>query len=449
LADLASTRTEVLVVGNHIGAVTDMQSMTTAKKFTVLLARFRQDEMGTFAILTGIVLPVLVGAAGLGTEVGLWYYQHQKMQSAADSGAVSAALAPSNWTGQANAVTASYGYVNGVGGVTVTVNKPPKSGSHVGTPGAVEVIVQQPQPRLFSAIFSSAPVTVSARAVAVNDAEGKGCVLALNKTVGKAVDVQGNTDAELIGCSLYDNSGHSSAALNASGSSKLSALSVHVVGKISGQTVIQTTNGVYTGVAGAPDPYASVANPTPAGPTYNYPNPINSSTTLNPGVYPSGLKLGAQANVKLNPGTYFIEAGSNGKGGLDIAGGATFKGDGVTLVFTSGNGTDYATATINGGANVNLTAPTSGPLSGIAVFGDRNMPVGTSFKFNGGATQSVTGAIYLSKAAVSFAGGIDNPNACLQLIADTVTLIGNSYFAIDCNGKGTKPLKATLVTLVE
>lgn len=44
-----------------------MQSMTTVTKFTALLARFQRHEVETFAILSGIVLPVLVGATGLGT----------------------------------------------------------------------------------------------------------------------------------------------------------------------------------------------------------------------------------------------------------------------------------------------------------------------------------------------------------------------------------------------
>jgi hypothetical protein len=70
LAALASTRKRILVIRNHIGAIATtqlMQSMTTVTKFTALLARFQRYEVETFAILSGIVLPVLVGATGLGT----------------------------------------------------------------------------------------------------------------------------------------------------------------------------------------------------------------------------------------------------------------------------------------------------------------------------------------------------------------------------------------------
>src|SRR5262249_16765835 len=104
---------------------------------------------------------------------------------------------------------------------------------------------------------------------------------------------------------------------------------------------------------------------------------------------------------------------------------------------------------INGGATVNLSAPASGSTAGIVMFGDRNMPVGTSFKFNGGAMQDLEGAVYLPKGSVSFAGGADTTNGCTQLIADPITFVGDSNFAINGTGSGTKPLGSTAVTLVE
>src|SRR5215475_13055239 len=94
-----------------------------------ILQRFIQDQSGSYVIISALLMPVLVGTAGLGTEVGWWYYKHKNMQSAADSGAVSAATAVTaggDLTAEANAVTASYGYANAVNNVTITVNQPPK-----------------------------------------------------------------------------------------------------------------------------------------------------------------------------------------------------------------------------------------------------------------------------------------------------------------------------------
>jgi Flp pilus assembly protein TadG len=410
-----------------------------------LFVQFRRNQSGNFTIITALVLPVLIGIAGLGTEAGLWSYKHQTMQSAADSAAFSAGTSGNrtNLAAEAGAVTASYGFVNGANGAVVTVNQPPKSGSHLTTPGAVEVIVTQTQARLFSAIYSSQPVTISARAVAIGG-NGGGCVLALNTAASGAAAAQGSTSVNLIGCSLYDNSSNGS-ALTVGGSATISALSVSVVGHISGQASITTTktNGITTGATPANDPYASNSYPPFLGCDQNNFTAKNA-VTIDPGVYCDGMQLNAGANVTLNPGTYYINQGS-----LQVNGSATLTGNGVTLVFTSSTGLNYPTATINGGATVNLSAPTSGPTAGIAIFGDRNMPVGTSFKFNGGSSQVISGAIYVPKGAVNFAGGANSANGCTQLIADTVTFSGNSNFAINCSGYGTKSLGVSATTLVE
>jgi hypothetical protein len=156
------------------------------------------------------------------------------------------------------------------------------------------------------------------------------------------------------------------------------------------------------------------------------------------------LNLNAGANVTLNPGIYYLDQGS-----LSVNGGATLNGIGVTLVFTSSNGHNYADATINGGANVNLVAPTTGPTAGIVLFGDRNMTVGTTFKLNGGSSEVFGGAIYIPRGAVTFSGGASSTNGCLQLIADTVTFVGNANFSINCKGYGTKSIGSALAKLTE
>ena len=166
------------------------------------------------------MMPVLVGAASLGTEVGWWLYKHKNMQSAADSGAVSAATAGSNLMAEANAVTATYGYVNAMNNVTITVNQPPKTGNYASNVQAVEVIVSQPQQRLLSSLFGSDPVLITARAVALQNS-GTGCVLALNSTASPAVNVGGSNKLNLINCNLYSNSS-ASPSLNVSGSATVS-----------------------------------------------------------------------------------------------------------------------------------------------------------------------------------------------------------------------------------
>ena len=121
-----------------------------------MLRRFADDQSGSYVIIFSAADARLVGTAGLGTEVGYWYYKHKNMQSAADFGAVSAATAGSNLTAEANSITSSYGYQNGVKNVNVAVNQPPTLGNYTSNPQAIEVIVSQPQQRMLSALFGPA-----------------------------------------------------------------------------------------------------------------------------------------------------------------------------------------------------------------------------------------------------------------------------------------------------
>ena len=55
-------------------------------------ARFSRDRRGAVAVAVAILLPVLIGFAGIGVEVGLWFAVQRQNQSAADAAAISAAL---------------------------------------------------------------------------------------------------------------------------------------------------------------------------------------------------------------------------------------------------------------------------------------------------------------------------------------------------------------------
>jgi Flp pilus assembly protein TadG len=429
-------------ISNSIHALARSRAGTYFRNSENLVIRFARDKSGSYLIISALMMPVLIGFVGLGTDYGLWVYTHQSAQSAADSAAVSAAAEGNadNLTVQAGAVTASYGFVNGVNGTTVTVNQPPKNGSHTAVANAVEVIVTQRKAPLFSAVFISTPLTISARSVAIPNV-GTGCVIALDSTASGAITVQGSSQVNLQNCNLYDNSNNAS-ALTVGGTAGVAALSVGVVGGISGTSSITASGGIKTGVRPAADPYAAVSFP----PFYGCDQHnlrVNSSITLSPGVYCGGISVTAGAVVTLNPGIYYMDQGS-----LSVAGNATINGAGVTIVFTSGNNNNWATASIGSNANINLTAPTTGPTAGIVVFGDRNMPVGTVFKMTGGNTQSFGGAIYLPKAALNYAGGSGASNGCTQIVADTLNWSGNSSLALNCSGYATKPI-GSAASLVE
>lgn len=407
-------------------------------QFARLFRNFRSDQSGGFAIMTALLMPVMIGFAGLGIDLVLWETKNRQLHDAADSGAISAATAfgfgnTSTYHVDAEAVTSSYGFVNGTNGVTVTVNRPPQSGLYAGVANAIEVIVMEPQPRFFTALWDSGKPPVSARAVALAD-EGLGCVLALNPNARGAARAQGSAPVNLMNCSLYDNS-NAGCGLELAGSSSISARSLGVVGGICGEDNASTTHGVWTGINPVKDPYATTPMPEPADyPLRNIPA-NNPPPSLQPGYYPNGLQI--TSTTTLAPGIYIFG------GDVKVVGGATLTGNGVTLVFTSSNGNNYAKADFAGGSTIDLTAPTSGPTAGIAIFGDRNMSSSTTFKFNGGSTQNIEGAVYVPGGSIAYAGGSSVSLGCTQLIADQVTFTGNSILSLNCEGREVNPIART------
>src|SRR5438270_9837836 len=136
-----------------------------------MLVRVLHDRSGAAAIILAIALSAIVGFAGLGTETASWYFIKRSMQGAADSAAATAAaeLAASSsttstqMTSAARSVSSRFGFVNGTGSTTVTVNNPPASGGYDNS--YVEVIISQPQTPLLAAVFMSTGPTITSRAV--------------------------------------------------------------------------------------------------------------------------------------------------------------------------------------------------------------------------------------------------------------------------------------------
>ena len=401
--------------------------------FATLCARarnLRDDQSGNVAAIFALALVPAVGLIGAAVDYSRGNATRTSMQAAADATALNLVKSASSLTSDQLSQKATDGFnalYNGSptqGGVQVNAQYNAQARSlTVSTTGAIKTD--------FMGVMGMSSLAVRARAVAVVIGEGTACVLALNKTASGAAIAQGSTTVNLAGCSLYDNSGNAS-ALTVGGSARLSALSVGVVGGISGNTSITAPNGVNTGISPIPDPYAKLTIPFYSGCSdHNF--TAKTKVTINPGVYCGGMKLNAGADVTLNPGIYYID-----RGDLTVNGGATLTGTGVTIIFTSSTMSNWPSASINGGAIINLTPPTDGPTAGVSIFADRNIPVGTSFSFNGGATQYLGGVIYIPTGDVLFAGGAGSTSSCTKLIADTIQFTGSSNFAIDCRGYGTK-----------
>lgn len=86
--------------------------------------RWLADRSGNVAIVTALCLPMVVGGAGYGVEIGYDYYEQVKLQQAADAAAFGGALElrrGSSDTAVVSAGTAIAQQNGSVGGDTVTI----------------------------------------------------------------------------------------------------------------------------------------------------------------------------------------------------------------------------------------------------------------------------------------------------------------------------------------
>ena len=218
-----------------------------------------------------------------------------------------------------------------------------------------------------------------------------------------------------------------------------------------GATISVASGSALTNAAPGVNPYANVATPTPgtcsttvANNTYNTNTlPLTANQT-----FCGGLTI-SYGNLTMPSGTYIVEGGN-----FTLEGGATLTGTGVTIVLTgtgTNNTTNIGTAQIANGTTLNLTAPTSGPTSGIAILQNPNgttQPAASQLA--GGTTVNIVGALDFPNSVVDFSNGSSNAASCTQLIAYQVVFTGGAKFGNNCAGTGTSGIgPGTSARLVE
>jgi Putative Flp pilus-assembly TadE/G-like len=178
--------------------------------------------------------------------------------------------------------------------------------------------------------------------------------------------------------------------------------------------------------------------------TYTFCGPLaitgNNSITLSPGLYYGGINISGNATVSFNPGTYVIAGG-----GFSVTGNSNLSGQGVTFYLTTGSG-GYGPINITGNATINFSAPTSGSLEGILFFQDRSIPSGSAAStLVGNASSTFDGAVYLPTTGLTFVGN-SSSGGYTFLIADTITMTGNSSTSLGNNYSSLSdgsPVKST------
>lgn len=419
-----------------------------------LFRLFRESTKGSVAVIFAISAPVTVGFSALGAEMMYWQYTHRTLQSAADAAAFSGAaqLAQGRNLSYATTAASSAAYKTGLDSSTADtpiIQSPPTAGAFSGDARAVEVVLVERKPRLFTKIFFDDPtVEISARAVSRTAGARPACVLALNKSANKAVGFAGSSSLMLQGCDVASNS-IASDAIDFQGATQVTTECASAVGGVDGadgSLSLTDCAAPFSGARPFPDPYAHLTFPTPG----MCDTTLKSDLTVSPGtartVSPGTVCVTGGSNVQIRgditfqPGMYIFD-------NVDVTVNATAKlvGDGVTFVFANG-----AEMRMNGGADIQLSAPTSDldTYQGVLFFGD---PADTSVEhvLNGNSATSFTGALYFPASDVVFSGTNDEDlDACTLLIADEIEFTGNSFFGSDCADIGVEAAETAQVVLI-
>ena len=446
-----------------------------------LVARFRRDTGGVMAILVALLVPMVIGMMGLTVDVGIWYAEKRGLQDTADAAAMAggAEIANGSDTVTMEAAVLADALRNDYDATTdtIAINNPPTSGPNQ-VDGSVEVIITRQMPLFFTTAFfnligaSTQQFSAKARAVVNTAFVEEFCILALDPTASKSVEVSGSGTATLD-CGVAVNSSATN-ALSVGGNAILTTTSVSTVGQIGivGGGTLASTAPPVSGSEIA-DPYGDLEVPTISK------NRKNNETSCDIGGIGSGgsggftatadldaddgaiagilvicgtLNFASGTTINLAPGIYIIDQGD-----FKINANASVTGTDVTIILTSTDGhSKVGQFRVTGGASIQLTAPTEDPtgadgFSGVLFYQDRdaNSCSVNCNLFAGGAEMDLQGALYFPSQNLSFRGGSQVGDGCTQLVAKTVTITGDTGVQTHCNSSGTQPIGRLRASLGE
>lgn len=288
------------------------------------------------------------------------------------------------------------------------------------------------------------PFAISKHAVAARVPGIEACILALHPTKYRAFEVSGSADIDMSGCTITANSTDAQ-AIYVGGSGRLKAECLFAAGGISiDPAAVHLACG--TPLEKAPqvaDPFRSKKLPVAGtwislagcgqnfvgggggngncngtGKTQNG-NNAGYVVTLKPGTYGSLELKGA---IKLEPGSYIIDGGS-----LSLTSQSVVTGQGVTFFLLN-----HANLVIHGGATFHISPSLSGNWAGfsiVAAHGDTEPAV-----INGNSSSSLTGIVYMPDTQeIQYSGNGATGGECIRLVAQEITLTGNSFFKMNCD----------------
>lgn len=420
------------------------------------IRKLLKDRRGNALAIACAAMPLVVGAAGLATDTIQWTLWKRQLQRAADSAAIAGVYdreaASGATTNTSTAVCHDLGLnlhtwmalkanspCTGSVGSYTTLNFPADSGVQI---DQVQVQLQVQQRLPFSSLFMSTPPVITANATAASiPAGGDACIEALDTSSSTGVTFSGNAAVEMPDCDVFSNTAGSNSAVG-KGSSSVIANSVGGVGGIQSSNNF-TVNSYRPYSPPLADPFAGVTPDTSD--MHCVGSALSATTNFNS--LPSGTNCFSSLSVGSNksltiPSTYTGPIYING-GGADIKG--NFTCGACTIVLTNSSASSpIGGFSTNAGANINITAPTSGTYKGLAIYQDRRATTctGNCNNINGNSASIIVGGIYFPKQEIWYNGTGSTTAQCTMFVAFRVTFTGNSGTSnkfkslADCSAEG-------------
>lgn len=419
--------------------------------------KLMRDRRGNALVIAGAALPLVIGSAGLASDTIQWTLWKRQLQRGADS----AALA-----GVYDRI-----YNNGdTGNVVATVNNDLTKNNHVGITllnapqvtypadtanyaGAVKVVIKIQKTLGFSSVFLASAPIITAEATAATIPTGVYCVVSLEDTNATGITATGNGDINL-GCGMITNSTSLTAAI-ATGSSEVVASPIAAVGDIK-ESDNWNNAELLPFTVKEEDPFKGVNVPsfTPCQGASNKLS-VNANATVDRNAADSNKTvcfsdMNLNGNVTLGTNTTYIIDGGDFSAGAQSHITCTH----CTIVLTNSNSGTPVTignVTINGGAEIDMSASNSGTFDRILFYQDRRATSSSSAvnKINGNSDSLMTGAFYFPTRQMTINGTAGLNFQCAQFVARNVTFEGNGAVNNSCSGGyGDKTILGRHVRLV-
>ena len=325
---------------------------------TKMISFIRRDD-GATAVIFGLILALVVGAAGLAIDAARLYSVRSKLQGVTDLSALAGAEAAArSGSGEASRAR-SYFLLNAsqneslVGStVQVEIEK-----------NAVKVTAEQIVETTLMHVLSGSQrdVRVEATSVAAFPAVASGgsaCLIALNSADPWGINM-GSASGIDANCGVFVNNASSQAIRLGSGS--LAAQFTAVVGDWQTRSDFTYLPVPVNAPRAISDPLSDLLAPPVGSCTFSKKRVADSDPhTLSPGVYCGGLEITTSQAVTLKPGVYVISDGA-----FKLGSSAHVSGDGVFFYLVGSN----AVLDWGSGAYMAFAAPTSGAYQGMLIWG--------------------------------------------------------------------------------